>query len=355
MTYPDQLIRLIDERADKRIAAFAKSGGSLTGATSGTVVHRDGPTTCQVTLDGSTLAVGVKVLGAVELLAGDRVGLLRIGTDWVVIDTFTRRRSLTLPDGAEPDDPAIVIGPEIPALIEDYYTFFTAEVHAVMVYRINQTEYSYDALYSFAGADVAIGRGTVIAGNVSEAFSVGATAGSAITYLNRFHGNHVAISNSTFPGGAFTIDGFSAPRGRRDFVSSTANTAAIGAEAVVLTGNSITWRAGRAYEVIHEADGVGSIANNAAAFQIRKTNLTGTILRTGMTFEMSSTAGVNETCHSRTIIRNNTGSHVVANIVLTLASLGGGTVTLAAAAAQVRYMEICDVGAASDYPSAVQI
>jgi len=120
MTYPDQLIELIDERADKRIAAFAKSGAQLTGASAGTAVYRTGATTCQVTLDGSALAVPVKVFGDVEVLAGDRVGLVRIGTDWTVIGTYTRRRKITMPDGATTGQQRMVWGADTPPELQAY-------------------------------------------------------------------------------------------------------------------------------------------------------------------------------------------------------------------------------------------
>lgn len=355
MTYPDQLIKLIDERADKRIAAFAKGGGSLIGATPGTVVHRDSLSVCQVTLDGSALAVPVKVLGAVELLAGDRVGLLRIGTDWVVIDTFTRRRSLTVPDGADVDEPATVIGPDIPALLLSQYEFFGATVHAATIHRINETEYSYDALYSFGGSDVAIGRGNVAGGIVYEALSVGADTGIGIAFLNRFGNTEVAISNAVFPGGAFTIDGISAPRGRRDFVSSTADTSAIGAEAVVLTSASITWLAGRAYEVLVFNPAItGSVGSNNALRRIRRNNVAGADKSDVTNNQNNTVNGTGVTTFDRVIIRNNTGSDVTDNIVATMQA-DTGTVVSKATSPRVRYMEIRDVGAAADYPSAVGI
>jgi len=120
MTYPDELLRLIDERADARIAAFAGGAAALTGATSGTINYRTGSTTCMVTLDGSALAVPVKVFGDVEVMEGDRVGLVRIGSEWTVVGTFTRRRSITMPDETKTGEQRMQWGADTPPELQSY-------------------------------------------------------------------------------------------------------------------------------------------------------------------------------------------------------------------------------------------
>jgi len=42
--------------------------------------------------DGSSLAVPVKVMGNVRIRAGDRVGLIRVGSDWVIFGTLNVAR-----------------------------------------------------------------------------------------------------------------------------------------------------------------------------------------------------------------------------------------------------------------------
>lgn len=119
MTYPAEVLRLIDERADRRIAMFAGSGDALTGATSGTINYRTGSTTCMCTLDGSELAVPVKVFGDVEIAEGDRVGLVRIGAEWTVVGTFTRRRFITMPD-LQAQGIRMVWGADTPSIIASF-------------------------------------------------------------------------------------------------------------------------------------------------------------------------------------------------------------------------------------------
>jgi hypothetical protein len=152
----------------------------------------------------------------------------------------------------------------------------------------------------------------------------------------------------------FDIDGVSAARGRRDFIASAANTAAIGAEAVVLTGASMTFITGRAYEITFAGEPLGSIANNTALYQIRRTNLAGAV-RYSAAFQMSPTAGFTQHVHGRALVRNATGSNITGNVVLTLQSAGGGTVTDTGAATFPRYMEIRDIGASADYANVIQI
>lgn len=81
VAYNDKVLDLIDQR----IRAAAGRDTAM-----GTVVERAADaTTAMITIDGSSLAVPVKVFGNVPAAAGDRVGLTRFGSDWVVIGTFT--------------------------------------------------------------------------------------------------------------------------------------------------------------------------------------------------------------------------------------------------------------------------
>jgi len=138
-----------------------------------------------------------------------------------------------------------------------------------------------------------------------------------------------------------------------DFVSSTADTAAIAAEAVVLTGNSFTWRAGRAYALLFHQHTLPSVANTFVQFLVRKTNLAGAVL-VAENIPTGAVAAAQMTCQSEMLIRNNTGGDVTANVVLTM-SPGAGTMTGKGAATNLRWMKALDIGAAADYPNAVQI
>src|SRR6478609_8422663 len=55
----------------------------------GTMSERTSATRAMVTFDGSSVAVPVKMFSDVLAMQGDRVGLIRIGTDWVVVGAFS--------------------------------------------------------------------------------------------------------------------------------------------------------------------------------------------------------------------------------------------------------------------------
>lgn len=82
MTWNADWLGLIDDR----IRALVQRSSAV-----GTVSTRPTDTALTVTFDGSTQAVPVKVFGDVDAYPGDRVGLLRFGSDWVVVGTYTRR------------------------------------------------------------------------------------------------------------------------------------------------------------------------------------------------------------------------------------------------------------------------
>lgn len=75
------------EVIEQRIRALAQASLAV-----GTVMSVD--TTAlraAVTFDGSSLAVPVKMFGHVDAVEGDRVGLQKFGTDWVIVGAYARR------------------------------------------------------------------------------------------------------------------------------------------------------------------------------------------------------------------------------------------------------------------------
>lgn len=81
MFVDDDMIALVDQR----IAAAFKQERRW-----GTVSARTFDNWAMVAFDGETAAVPVKV-GNTEAYAGDRVGLIKIGDYWTVVETLTRR------------------------------------------------------------------------------------------------------------------------------------------------------------------------------------------------------------------------------------------------------------------------
>jgi hypothetical protein len=351
---------------------------------------------------------------------------------------FAVLRQLTLPAGAGPNDPAMVLGlsgSAVPAELVTAYGFFGFTIITANLYRKDSNDYDYDALLLNGGGTQTIWtHGSVVAGVVTDIYGqASAIAGGLI--LGSFSGSDLHIgtafvggstvqvhsgceirilaggtieldglqqvnsgaevsvesggllevesggvvdflsgsdvdfsglaevksggeiefeSGSTLDvqvGAAMTVDAISHGRGFREWTISTANTAAIGAEAVVLTGSSFTWAAERAYSVEFVHQTRPSAAGNYAFFQIRRTNLAGAVKQTW--YEELATIADKTVCKS-TVLRNNTASDISDNIVLTMGA-SAGTMTGIGAATTPRLMHVRDIGAADDYPTAVQI
>lgn len=87
MTLDLELVRLVEELIDKKV------NGRVTAQ--GTVVSRSGSFTdpkLSVAVDWSPVALPMKAFGNVWARAGDRVGLLRVESGWVVVGSWTPPR-----------------------------------------------------------------------------------------------------------------------------------------------------------------------------------------------------------------------------------------------------------------------
>lgn len=85
MAYNDWTLDAIDERIAQ------SSRRDITMATVSTVT--DGTTNVFLaTMDGSNQAVPVKTFGNFRIVEGDRIGLIRFGSDWVAIGTYGQNR-----------------------------------------------------------------------------------------------------------------------------------------------------------------------------------------------------------------------------------------------------------------------
>jgi hypothetical protein len=118
-------------------------------------------------------------------------------------------------------------------------------------------------------------------------------------------------------------------------------------ETVVLTISSRTYAASRAYRVTYGNRSQGSVAANAARFNFRKTNATGTrLIDFGNT--TSTIAGADYNCSGVGIFVT-AGAAVTAALVLTLV-VGAGTGNVQHVGTDTaRFVQVEDIGAASDY------
>ena len=155
------------------------------------------------------------------------------------------------------------------------------------------------------------------------------------------------------PNGAFIIGYFGQsplPNTIRDYVASTSNSGAIGAETVVLIGGSMTFVSGRAYKVKWGQRLDHSVAQTAIV-RVRQTNISGTQL---IFWQQQVAAAAGNHYFFEATIRRTAASDLIDNLVMTLAT-ATGTVTARGAADTVRYMEVWDCGLASRFPQAIAI
>lgn len=136
------------------------------------------------------------------------------------------------------------------------------------------------------------------------------------------------------------------------YTSITANTASVTAETVWITSGSITFRTGRAYRCTLKCLLQGNAADKATV-RIRKANLSGDVyldsFHQGIQVSTSNTM-----FYGSNICSNTSGADVTAAVVGTLQRSSGSTanVAIAATTTHVAYMEVEDIGDASDFSGA---
>lgn len=152
------------------------------------------------------------------------------------------------------------------------------------------------------------------------------------------------------------VDGISAPRGMRLRVDSAANSAAIGAEAVLLTTpggspwNTRQFWDGRAYEIRWKMGIQGSVAN-ATTVRVRRTNAAGQLLGS---WQWATTTTAQDFAGRVTVIRPAGAGNLLSTIALTLQA-SAGTSTALGSSTSVRDLEVWDIGSAADYPTSIAI
>lgn len=156
------------------------------------------------------------------------------------------------------------------------------------------------------------------------------------------------------PGGNYIIGTYGAssmPGTLVDRVSSITATAVFPGEGISLTGNSITWKVNRAYEVEYHQLLNSAVVGGFAQVRIRKGTISGTVI---FTDNFPTPVAVATTTQAKGIVRNNTSSDITQNLVLTITSSAGG-IQGAGSADAVRWMTVREAGPASSYPNAVSI
>jgi hypothetical protein len=135
-----------------------------------------------------------------------------------------------------------------------------------------------------------------------------------------------------------------------------ANSSGATAETVWVTSGAITFENARAYQVTLKALIQGNAADKAT-LRVRKTDVSGSVFLD--TFHQNiAVTGSNTLIYGSNICTNTTGADVTATALVGTfqrSSGTGGNVLIAASATHAAYIEIQDIGPASDYPSATAI
>lgn len=164
--------------------------------------------------------------------------------------------------------------------------------------------------------------------------------------------NNLVVNGGLQTTGDFRIGTRSQGRGLAGYISSIVNSAAVGAEAVVLTTPTITFVNDRCYEVEWVGNAFPSVANNFMFVRVRQTNVAGA-LKAFAQYSLPAASG-QQYCYGKFHIRRTAGTDLATTLALTSQAVAG-TVTWTGATTDVRYLKVSDCGAAADYPNAITI
>lgn len=281
-------------------------------------------------------------------------------------------RSLVLPNNASPNDPRIVIGPDIaPELLAKYGANIVANL---LFYRsANQYEFFANTTGGLRAGSVNIALGftgetwSMTTDGVRSIFRFGDVVG-ATNYIVDFQpgaGNSQVQFRNAFtifadgaslrmnPLAVFEIDngqGFYVKQGRGlvAWGSDTAGTVALAVE-TVLYNLSANWPNDRTFR--HEARMLVRPGGGATAvtFIIRRINIAGGGYVQNLTYPFAAGA-FDQMVNVVAYLRNTSGADIVQNMAITVQPTGGvGTVQVIASASTVGSWRITDEGDADDY------
>lgn len=150
------------------------------------------------------------------------------------------------------------------------------------------------------------------------------------------------------------IQGVDQGIGLKDYQAIVANTGTVTTtETVGITSSSVTFEDGRAYKVHVHGLLQSSIAADRARSRTRRTNAAGTILMDTMDTVVIPANNTNVIFDYSQVVVNNSGSDITDVLVVTYHRIAGtGNVRIAADATNPAWIEIKDVGLASDYLNA---
>lgn len=137
---------------------------------------------------------------------------------------------------------------------------------------------------------------------------------------------------------------------------TTTTTSASSTEVVMITSASLTLRNGRAYRVtVSFPFSITAGATGVGRVFVRRTGLGGSVLFDTQRIIPDSVGSTGRKTYQN-ICSNQTGADLVSAVVATISlSTGTGTVSNASTATSPSYLQIEDIGAATDYPTATSV
>lgn len=375
------MTKLADQIADHVETAVAEVLGGLETA-AGTVVTSPSqistdPLTVQ--LDGSALAVPVKQIRAFPVFPGMRVALIRIGTDWVVIGSFTQ-------PGAGTGTMRMAVGADTTAELR----IFGVEV-AFLFYvtdKISGVELGYFFIGISNKLDGSGNEKVCLFGHVKYPTAgdpLSPTQSDVKTHFQMNLDGYTIFKDHSiymFPGvgeistastdvhlgtgGDLIMDDVgnllsgNQGRGLVNYAFFNASSAAVSAETDICQMTGCTIVAGRAYKIV-PFGGYYGVAGGLCLVQVRKTNLAGPVWGNYLRVRTEGSSPVmngNVATDGHGIIRRDPALSNLTNVTLVQTiqnSLGAaGNVQAYADASGLlpRGLKLYDIGRYEDYPEA---
>lgn len=264
---------------------------------------------------------------------------------------FATLRQLVIPAGAQPGTSRIVITPDLPPPLKTYmFGGLDLADGGIIMYTASPGDNTYQFIVHVPNATLSsIYMGSVVAGVVIDDGSnnpAGLEYAVNLATLIVTWALSVDVLNYA-TGTDLQYASVSMGRGRRDAVAVVANSGAIGAEAVLITGNSVTFFNGRAYRIRVRLNVTLAAANaaNAQVIRVRVTNIAGTVENTWV--QRCVVAG-SESVEFAFIARRTAGTDLTTQLVVTGQGVTN-TFVLDVAGNTPGELHIEDIGAAADF------
>jgi len=154
-----------------------------------------------------------------------------------------------------------------------------------------------------------------------------------------------------------SIDGVDQGRGPVSYTPITSNTGTVTTtETIAIDTPAMTFVTGRAYRITAKGLVQSSISGDVVRVRVRQTGLGGALLYDSHGGLAITANNGNTAFYQGNIVRNDTGSDITDDIVLTYVRQSGtGNALIAATATQPAYLDVEDIGASSSFANATAL